>query len=248
MDALTMTAASGLRAKMESLEMLANNVANAGTEGYKTDREFYSLYVAPEAGASAADGGMDPVTAPVIERPWIDLTQGVLRTTGSPLDMALSGKGFFSVSGPSGPLYTRNGSFRVSAAGLLVNGENYPVRGQGGAVIQTQSSAPLEIGKDGTVLQEGQTLGQLEIVNWDTAGIVKQGTSYFRPANEQVKPAPPGDAEVQQGKLENSNVSSPEAAVRLVSVMRQFEMLQKAVTLGAEMNRRAIEEVARVGS
>lgn len=243
-----MAAASGLRAKMESLEMLANNVANAGTEGYKTDREFYSLYVAPEAGTAAAAGGMDPVTAPLIERPWIDLTQGVLRSTDSPLDMALSGKGFFSVNGPSGALYTRNGSFRVSAAGLLVNGENYPVRGQGGAAIQTQSSAPVEVAKDGTIRQEGQTPGQLEIVDWDTASIVKQGNSYFRPANAGSKTPQPSDAEVQQGKLENSNVSSPEAAVRLVSVMRQFEMLQKAVALGAEMNRRAIEEVARVGS
>ena len=152
------------------------------------------------------------------------------------------------MNGPSGALYTRHGNFRVSAGGLLVNGENYAVRGQGGAAIQTQSSAPLEVTTDGTIRQEGQTLGRLEIVDWDTASIVKQGNSYFRPTNAGQTTPQPSVAEVQQGKLENSNVSGPEAAVRLVSVMRQFEMLQKAAALGGEMNRRAVEEVARVGA
>src|SRR3974390_3421206 len=99
MDPLTATAASGLRARMESLDLLANNVANATTGGYKADREFYSLYAAPEAQDA------EPVaTMPLIERPWIDLSQGVLQTTGNALDVALSGKGFLAVQGPSGPL------------------------------------------------------------------------------------------------------------------------------------------------
>jgi flagellar basal-body rod protein FlgF len=115
MDSMTAIAASGLRSRMESLDLLANNVANAGTGGYKADREFYSLYAAPEAQDS------DPVsTMPVIERPWIDLSQGIVRATGNPLDVALTGTGFFSVAGPNGPLYTRNGSFHLAADGKLV--------------------------------------------------------------------------------------------------------------------------------
>src|SRR2546429_990989 len=107
MDPMTATAASGLRARMESLDLLANNVANASTGGYKADREFYSLYVAPEA----ADN--NPLsTMPVIERPWVDHSQGTLHSIGNPLDLALSGRGFFAVNGPNGPLYTRNGNFR----------------------------------------------------------------------------------------------------------------------------------------
>src|ERR1051326_3728537 len=100
MDALTSAAASGLRARMESLDMLANNLANADTGGYKIDREFYSLYAAPETAAN------DPLTMPVIERPWTDFSQGTIRPTGNPLDFALAGKGFFRVDGPNGPLYT----------------------------------------------------------------------------------------------------------------------------------------------
>ena len=93
MDPLTAIAASGLRARMESLELLANNVANASTGGYKADREFYGLYRAPEADSDS--------TMPLIERPWIDQSQGPLHATGNPLDVALSGRGFFSVKGPA---------------------------------------------------------------------------------------------------------------------------------------------------
>ena len=128
MDTMTATAASGLRSRMESLELLANNVANATTGGYKSDREFYSLYAAPEAQDS------DPIsTMPVIERPWTDMSQGIVNSTGNPLDVALSGKGFFSVAGPNGPLYTRNGSFRLAADGKLVTTDGYPVLGVSGA-------------------------------------------------------------------------------------------------------------------
>src|SRR5271169_2056345 len=108
MDPLTISAASGLRSRMESLDMLANNIANASTSGYKADREFYSLYAAPEAEGPISG----PDTLPVIERPWTDLSQGEVRSTGNPLDVALQGKGFFAVNGPGGPMYTRDGSFR----------------------------------------------------------------------------------------------------------------------------------------
>src|ERR1043165_55464 len=112
MDTLTAAASSGLRARMESLDLLANNIANASTGGYKADREFYSLYVAPEAAVND-----ELSTMPLIERPWVDHAQGTLHSTGNPLDIALSGRGFFAVNGPGGPLYTRNGNFRLAADG-----------------------------------------------------------------------------------------------------------------------------------
>ena len=241
---MTAIAASGLRSRMESLELLANNVANATTGGYKADREFYSLYVAPEAQDS------DPLsTMPVIERPWIDLSQGIVHSTGNPLDVALSGKGFFSVAGPNGPLYTRNGNFRLAADGRLVTADGYPVLGVGAANLTLQASSPVEIANDGTVQQDGNVIGQLEIADFpNTGGLVKQGSNYFRITDPALKPSAASGASVEQGGLEASNTGSAEAAVRLISVMRQFEMLQKAVSLGAEMNRRAVEEVAKIGS
>ena len=245
MDTLTALVASGMRSRMESLELLANNVANASSGGYKADREFYSVYAAPEAWDPE-----EPSTMPVIDRPWIDFSQGVLQTTGAPLDIALSGSGFFAVDAPNGPLYTRNGSFQLASDGRLVTADGRAVRGVNGTAIRLGSSAAVEILNDGTIRQDGAVVGQLELADFTSkAGLVKQGSNYLRVADPKLLPsAPAAGTTVEQGKLEVSNTGSAEAAVRLVSVMRQFEMLQKAASLGAEMNRRAIEEVAKVGS
>jgi flagellar basal-body rod protein FlgF len=241
MDPLTATAASGLRARMESLELLANNVANASTGGYKADREFYGLYSAPEA-----DSGS---TMPVIERPWIDLSQGTIHSTGNSLDVALSGRGFFSVNGPAGPLYTRNGNFRLAADGRMVTAEGYAVRGASGTAVTLQSGRPIEISSDGTIHQDGAVMGKLELVDFTSPdGVEKHGGTYFRATDPALRPVAPAATAVEQGKLEASNSGSAESAVRLISVMRQFEMLQKAVTLAVDMNRQAVEQVAKVGS
>lgn len=246
-DALTSTAASGLRARMESLEMLANNLANVSTDGFKLDRESYSLYLSPEALEPAGDGTIS--TPPVVERHWTDFTQGMLRSTGSPLDLALSGRGLFVVNGPNGRMYTRNGRFRLSASGVLSTEEGYTVSAIGGETIQTQSSSPIEVAPDGTVSQDGQMLGRLAIVDFNDAGALsKHGATYFKASDRQTPIAAPTTTEVRQGKVEGSNVTSAEAAVRLIGVMRQFEMLQRAITLGSEMNRKAVEEVAKTGS
>jgi flagellar basal body rod protein FlgG len=165
------------------------------------------------------------------------------------LDVALSGKGFFSVTGPNGPLYTRNGNFRLAADGRLVTAEGYPVLGVSAANLTLQASSPIEIANDGKVQQDGSVIGQLDIADFPNAGgLTKQGSNYFRITDPALKPTTASGTAVEQGRLEASNTGSAEAAVRLISVMRQFEMLQKAVTLGAEMNRRAVEEVAKIGS
>jgi flagellar basal body rod protein FlgG len=240
MDPIYAIAASGLRARMESLDLLANNVANASTGGYKADREFYSLYAAPEA--------QDSATMPLIERPWIDMSQGLVHETGNPLDVALTGKGFFAVDGPTGPLYTRNGNFRLAGDGKLITSDGYSVRGAG-APFRLDGSRSVDISADGTIRQNGLVVGKLEIVDFSsTAGLSKQGNNYLRIGDPAVKLSAPSGLSVEQGRLEASNTGSAESAVRLVNVMRQFEMLQKAAQLGADMSRQAIEQVARVGS
>jgi len=238
---MTAMAASGLRSRMESLDLLANNVANASTGGYKADREFYSLYLSPEA----ADSGQ-AATMPVIEKPWIDLAQGVIQTTGSSLDLALSGKGFFAVQAPNGPLYTRNGSFHLAADGQMVTADGYPVNTVDGAVMRLQTSGKIEIAGDGTVTQDGQAVGQLQVVDFPGgAGLAKQGDSYFRSAGASPA-APASGTTIEQGKLEASNTGTAQSAVRLINLMRQFEMLQKAASTALDMSKEAVEQVAKV--
>lgn len=248
MDLLMVAAASGMRARMEALEMLANNLANAATPGYKLDRESYSLYVAQEAQEAALAGlAPDPVLAPVVQRNWIDFRQGTLVPTGNPTDLGISGPGFFVVKGPAGTLYTRNGAFMVSRDGLLVTREGYPVLGTGGQAIHLAGKGPVVVSPEGEVRQDGVVVGRLEVVDFaQPEGLTKYGHGYFRAASAQVAPAPATGYVIEQGKLESSNVSTPESAVRLIGILRQFEMLQRAVSLGAEMNRRAVEELAKV--
>ena len=243
MDPITISAASGLRARMDSLDMLANNLANESAGGYKVDREFYSLYVAPETAGSTPDAD----TLPVVEKPWTDFSQGELRSTGNPTDVALMGKGFFTVAGPNGPLYTRNGSFRISASGQMMGAEGYPLVQVGGGTLTLDPASPADIAPDGTVSQDGTAVGQLAIADFsNSAALAKQGHSYFQIADPSVQPVAAASVELRQGMLENSNASGAEGAGRLVSVMRQFEMLKKAASLGDEMNRQAVEQLAKV--
>src|ERR1022692_898081 len=103
MDNISISAASGMRARMESLELLANNLANVETGGFKADREFYSLYTSADASADPQTGV--ETTLPVIENHWTDLAQGDFHVTGNPLDFAIDGGGLFAVQTPRGVRY-----------------------------------------------------------------------------------------------------------------------------------------------
>jgi flagellar basal-body rod protein FlgF len=247
MDPLTTAAASGLQARMDSMDLLANNMANSSANGYKADREFYSTFLTSDAMNSP-----DPAVgdSPVVERHWTDFTQGSVTNTGNPTDLALSGRGFFAVNGPNGPLYTRNGSFQVSPQGTLTTSEGYPVRLAGGQTLTLAPGAPLIVGADGTVSQNGAPLGQLELVDFADPNLLDKASNanFSNPDPQTIKSQAAANAQVAQGKLESSNASPTESAARLVMLMRNFEMLQKAIKIGGDMNSEAIQEVAKVGS
>lgn len=223
--------------------MLANNLANSGTGGFKLDREFYSLFSAADNGV---DGETSQTTLPVIRKQWTDFSQGTLQPTGNPLDLALSGQGFFTVKGPHGPLYTRNGSFKVSADGALTALDGKAVIGSDGLPIQIPPGGPVVAGSDGSLTQDGQSVGQLNLVDFkDRSALEKTGNGYFVGTPDNA-PIPAADVAVAQGNIEGSNVAPAESAVRLVGVMRQFEMLQKAIALTSDMDKKSLDDVARV--
>jgi flagellar basal-body rod protein FlgF len=239
MDPLLVAAASGMKSRMDSLDMLANNIANTATAGFKADREFNNLYEAQ---------------LPVVERQYTDFSQGTLLRTDDPLNVALLGQGMFALNSPSGTVFTRNGDFRISKTNQLETREGYTIRNvlDKGNPITVDPAQPIDIGKDGVVRQGGQDLGQMEIDSPDSdpLSLAKLGTSYFildrqPPGNNTALPVARG-FEVLQGQVEQSNVPVADTAVKLVGVMRQFEMLQKAITLDSEMNKSAVEEVAKV--
>lgn len=247
MDSLTATAASGLRSRIETLELVANNIANAGTAGFKADYESYNLYFGDSAWEGYGEGRPAAAEMPVVQKNWTDFSQGLLTSTGNPLDLALASKGFFGVNTPNGALYTRNGHFRISKDGRLETLEGYAVRNSEGLEIRLDPSLDFNITKAGSIRQGGATIAQLEIVELDQKSTPKkQGVSYYSFSPDGIKNTP--DPEILQGQLESSNIGSAGAAVKLVNVMRQFEMLQRAVTIAADMNRKTFEEVARINS
>ena len=247
MDNLSIAAVSGLRSRMQSLDLLANNLANSATNGYKSDREYYGLYSSLDS-ENGIDGGLG-TSLPVVEKQWTDFSPGVVQTTGNPLDVALDGKGFFTANGPQGPLYTRNGSLKVLPSGELATSDGYPLRSTTGSTISVAAGKEINITREGSVQQDGQTLGQINVVGFSsTDSLQKVGSSSFRNTDPNTQPVPVPAVDVEQGKIEASNVPVAYSAMRLVGIMRQFEMLQKAIGISSEMDTKSIQEVARVGA
>jgi len=113
MDPLLVAAASGMQSRMDSLDMLANNIANSATAGFKADREFNNLY---------------EEELPMVERQYTDFSQGMLLRTDNPLNVALLGQGMFALNSPTGTVFTRNGDFRISKKNQLETLEGYTIR------------------------------------------------------------------------------------------------------------------------
>ena len=236
-------AAAGLRSRLESLQLVGNNLANVSTAGFKADREFYNLFLTLEAEENPA--GELP-WMPVVQGSAIDFRQGGVTPTGAPLDLALNGPGLFVIEGPQGRLYTRNGNFKLSRAGRLETADGYAVLGQGGPLQLPPGE--VVVAEDGTVTAGQQQVGRIRVVELGASQTLsKVGHNYF----QSLDATPPQEAartSLRQGQLEASNVNAAEAAVRLVWVSRQFEMLSRAIAMvSGDMNRRAIEEIPRLG-
>jgi flagellar basal-body rod protein FlgF len=242
MDQISVLAAAGMQARMQSLDLVANNLANSSTSGYKTDGEFYTLFASEAAG----DDGTGAPSVPMIQRQWTDFAPGLLEPTNNPLDFGLSGKGFFVVQGPSGPLYTRNGNFRFSTGGALITSEGYPLLQDNGQPFHANSSQPLQVSREGNITQNGNSIGRIKLAEFQSpTSLTKFGANYFSNGTGQ-EPADAAGAQIYQGKLEASNVSASHGAVRIVGLSRQFEMMQKAISISNDMGKKAIEEVAKV--
>jgi flagellar basal body rod protein FlgG len=248
MDPLTIAAAAGMRSRLESLDLLANNLSNTSAPGFKADREQFSLYLSEQTAEAQDDGtGVAQPFSPVIESHWTDTTQGELRSTGNSGDLALSGKGYFQVNGEDGPLFTRDGRFTITKEGKLVTENGYEFSGTDGKSIKVDPALPVTVDPDGTVRQQGLEVGRLKIADWpaETAS-EKRGGGTFQLDSESLQGVLDANAQVRQGYQEQSNLSPAEASVRLIETLRQFESLTKAAQIGEDMSRHSVEDVARV--
>ena len=248
MEALTAIAASGMRSRTETLDLVANNIANTGTAGYKADGESYDLYFGENAWDGVNENRPSNGEMPLIQRNWVNFGQGTLLDTGNATDLALTTPGFFVVQTANGPLYTRGGHFRMSTKGTLQTPEGYEVQAVGGKPLQLDPSKPFTVSSTGQVAQGATAAGTLQIVDVDSVdNLIKHGGTCFL-LSPLGKISPAANVSVVQGKVESSNVEATQSAVKLVGVLRQFEVLQRAVHIASDMGKQAVEQVAKVGS
>ncbi len=233
--------AGALSPTMRAQEILANNLANAGTGGFRQDRVAFERVVqqteAPlGATTGLASGGGAPTAAlfaleegsgaaPRL-RTSLDTGSGSLETTESPLHLAVSGPGFLAVQGPEGELYTRDGTLQLASDGTVLHRSGLPLLTEGGA-LTLPAGSELAVAGDGTVLVDGEPRGKLRIVSLpDAASLSHAGTGLLR---SSVPGETDTESRIVQGSLEGANVDPVLAMTDMIALLRGFEANQRAI-------------------
>lgn len=199
---------------MQELQVVANNLANASTTGYKTDRAIFAEFLV------ATGNGSDSLSMGGLAGHAFKFDQGALNQTGGKFDLAIQGDGFFAVQTPQGPRLTRAGHFQLSGEGNLIDANGNNVLGTGGNPITIPPEATqISIGGDGSVSFDGQLV--------DRIGVFVPEGQLLRDSNTLFS-APEGYAAVEttgvvQGALEQSNVSPVLEVARMIEVQRAYE-------------------------
>jgi flagellar basal-body rod protein FlgF len=226
-------ATAGAVAQSNALDATSNNIANASTAGFHGDRITFkeAMTAAKSKDVAVVGGGTSRV----------DSQAGAMSQTGNPLDLALEGDGMFSVQTPNGPRYTRAGNFQLDDTRRLVTVDGMQVRGEGGApiVIPPEAQA-IAIGADGSVTADGTQVGKLELVNFASKQLKREGSSLFSASGKPIAGEPP---KVRSGMLESSNVNVVRGVVDLVKVSRQYESLMRVIQGYHDVESRAARDI-----
>lgn len=245
MDSGYYAACTALVARTQALDSIANNLANASTNGFRAERNVFTSIL-----ASAQSTSLTPLNQAindfgVLGGTTLDLAQGAIQKTGNDLDLAIQGSGFFAVQTANGPMYTRDGSFRVSAKGELVTTSGDAILGDKGAISILPGQ--VSISSDGTISSNGAIAGKLKVVKFAPGtALASAGNNYYSaPAKSE---SPDTDSSVQQGVLESSNVNPMSSMVELISAQRSAEMMQRALSMfNSEIDKTATQDLPKIG-
>jgi len=236
------------------LEVVANNLANINTTGYKTDSSVFEKFVMPEASAGEFPAGSRQVSYVLDRATWHNLLPGPIQRTGGPLDVAIDGDAFLVVQTAAGQRYTRNGALQISATGALVTNAGDPVLGIGGPIQFQNTDHDISIGEDGTItVREGasatsdSTRGQLQLAHFDNAGALqKQGSNLFSAAPGATPQPPSANTRVVQGSIEQSNVSAVSEMARMVEITRAYEEIASILQQENTQRTAALDKLSAV--
>ena len=245
--ALSLQAMQGDAAR---LDRVGANLANATTPGYK--RELAIQRVASGIGTTFASLVESQATDPALSSGSAsasglavgrDMRVGTLKSTGQPLDFALTGPGFFEVATPTGPAYTRHGQFQLDARGRVVTAKGDAVMGVGGDIVLT--GAPT-VDASGAFTEDGRVVGKLRIVDFEAAESIPRLDGGLYAAGRQILHAEGDSAGVKQGYLENTNVDPMREMTDLIRTMRHLESMQRVVQGFDDMLGTAIRKLGDV--
>lgn len=223
------------------LEAYANNLANVNTIGFKADQPVFR-FDAPEIAADTP--GNTPRLSPyALPLEYVtNFEPGPLRQTGSPLDVAIVGKGFLEVQTPDGLQYTRNGGMSINADGELSTAEGWPIMGQGGAIRINGSR--IDINEEGQVVVDGDVVGVLKVVDFDDPSALKKtGSSLFKDEGARSGMVTAEGYRIAQGSLESSNVDAIRTMTEIIETLRVFETYQKVMRSADEATAKTVNEV-----
>lgn len=234
--------------RMAQMEAITNNLANISTKGFKRDRVFINSFF--EKIINLQTKHKMPENSLPYSRASMDLSQGTLIGTERPLDVAISGEGFFVVETQQGEALTRDGRFTLNSEGLLTDMNGHPVMGEGGSIeinLEQADFSKILINESGEILLNGNVLDKLQIVKpQNPMDLMKIGTNLFRLKEPNQGLETIETPEIKQGFLEESNVNPLLEMVQMIEVMQLYRTDEKVIRSQDEMLRRAANNIGRI--
>jgi flagellar basal-body rod protein FlgF len=232
------------------MDVVANNIANLNTTGYKADGSVFEEYL---SSAARADLTGTRVSFVQDRGTWHNMSQGAAERTGSPLDVAINGPGFLVVQTPQGDRYTRNGSMQINATGQLVTSDGYAVLGDGGPITLQPNDRQIQISPDGTIsVREGTSnidsvRGKIRLVDFaNPQQLQKVGNGTFNPVGgAQPQPAATTSGLIQ-GSIEKSNVRGVVEMSRMIEITRAYTQIDGLLQQQNDLSQSAIDKLAEV--
>jgi flagellar basal-body rod protein FlgF len=246
MDITTALAASRLVAQQRVMDITANNIANANTPGFRTERVQFSDWIDPQSKTASVPGGR-PIAYTQDRATYRENQPGTLTHTANTFDLALTGDGYFTVNGSTGPRLTRDGRFGLMPDGTLADASGNAVLDTTGKPIQiAPTDTTVSIAGDGAISSENGPLGKIGIVQpADPMKLQAEGATRFVSGSPTTPVASPG---IVQGAIEGSNVQPVLEVTRMMDDLRQFQFVTQFVQAEGDRQQNAIDKLLPTGS
>ena len=241
MDNTLLVSLSQQLAAYRSMDVIANNMANINTTGFKRESMKFEEYI-QQSPPAEGEIGTQRISFVQDKGTLRDLTQGAISHTGAPFDMAINGKGYFTIQTPNGDTrYTRNGHFTLDGNGQIVTEDGGVLQGDGGAVAITNDDGDIHIAQDGTITGARGQLGKIKLVTFaNEAALNKEGSSLYSTTQQ---PQPVETPMIQQGSLEGSNVQPVLEISHMLDVMRAYQTTANLTQSQEDLKRNAIDKL-----